>query len=325
MILRGPRTAVLILIALVAGGCSDHDHDHSDGIGDSHGHDHHGDAHAHDHHDDAHTDHTVIDATSAREAGVLTAVVGGGPIIDSLMAMGSIRPVPGAESLVTARFPGVIRRVNVRVGDRVNKGDEVVIIDGNLSLAPYAVTAPSSGVVAEQILPAGAAVDGDAVLRIIDPSRLGAELLLFGGDVLRVKVGQDVMIHDTVGTRPVKGRVGRLRPIVETSTQGVIVEVNFFESLPSWPSGSAVTGQIILNDAPVRIRVSRSAIQSFDGKEVVFIRQGDVYQAQPVVLGRMDTNYAEVLSGLNGGEEVVVAQSFLIKADIEKSAAVHDH
>ena len=86
-----------------------------------------------------------------------------------------------------------------------------------------------------------------------------------------------------------------------------------------------MTGQIILKDGPVRIRVSRSAIQSFDGKEVVFIRQGDVYQAQPVVLGRMDTNYAEVLSGLNGGEEVVVAQSFLIKADIEKSAAVHDH
>jgi cobalt-zinc-cadmium efflux system membrane fusion protein len=33
----------------------------------------------------------------------------------------------------------------------------------------------------------------------------------------------------------------------------------------------------------------------------------------------------EILSGLKAGEEVVTAQSFLIKADIEKSTAEHDH
>ena len=34
---------------------------------------------------------------------------------------------------------------------------------------------------------------------------------------------------------------------------------------------------------------------------------------------------AEVLEGLKAGEEVVVEQSYLIKADLEKESAAHEH
>ncbi len=33
---------------------------------------------------------------------------------------------------------------------------------------------------------------------------------------------------------------------------------------------------------------------------------------------------AEVLEGLKAGEEIVVEQSYLIKADLEKASAAHD-
>jgi cobalt-zinc-cadmium efflux system membrane fusion protein len=57
----------------------------------------------------------------------------------------------------------------------------------------------------------------------------------------------------------------------------------------------------------------------------VFIQKGDIYEAQPISTGRRDTEFVEVTAGLSGGETIVINQSFLIKADIEKSAAVHDH
>jgi cobalt-zinc-cadmium efflux system membrane fusion protein len=58
---------------------------------------------------------------------------------------------------------------------------------------------------------------------------------------------------------------------------------------------------------------------------VVFVRVGDTYEIRPVELGKRDAQQVEVLSGLKAGDQVVVEQSYLVKADIEKSGASHDH
>ena len=54
-----------------------------------------------------------------------------------------------------------------------------------------------------------------------------------------------------------------------------------------------------------------------------------IMNAQPAVpallSGQRDAAQVEVLSGLKIGDAVVVEQSYLIKADIEKSGASHDH
>jgi cobalt-zinc-cadmium efflux system membrane fusion protein len=42
-------------------------------------------------------------------------------------------------------------------------------------------------------------------------------------------------------------------------------------------------------------------------------------------LGRRDGENVEVLGGLEPGTEYVTGNSYLIKADIEKSGASHDH
>jgi cobalt-zinc-cadmium efflux system membrane fusion protein len=45
----------------------------------------------------------------------------------------------------------------------------------------------------------------------------------------------------------------------------------------------------------------------------------------PVELGRRDGKFVEVISGLEAGEQYVSKNSFILKADIEKSGASHDH
>jgi membrane fusion protein, heavy metal efflux system len=42
-------------------------------------------------------------------------------------------------------------------------------------------------------------------------------------------------------------------------------------------------------------------------------------------LGQRDGQYAQVLGGLKPGALYVIEQSYLIRADIEKSGASHDH
>jgi cobalt-zinc-cadmium efflux system membrane fusion protein len=42
-------------------------------------------------------------------------------------------------------------------------------------------------------------------------------------------------------------------------------------------------------------------------------------------LGRQDDTMAEVLGGIEPGANYVSGNSYLIKADIEKSGASHDH
>jgi cobalt-zinc-cadmium efflux system membrane fusion protein len=42
-------------------------------------------------------------------------------------------------------------------------------------------------------------------------------------------------------------------------------------------------------------------------------------------LGRRDAEWADVVSGLSPGQKYVADNSFIIKADIGKSGATHDH
>ena len=52
---------------------------------------------------------------------------------------------------------------------------------------------------------------------------------------------------------------------------------------------------------------------------------GEWYAPVAVVLGGEDGHYDEVISGLEAGERVVASNSYIIKADLEKSEAGHDH
>ena len=73
------------------------------------------------------------------------------------------------------------------------------------------------------------------------------------------------------------------------------------------------------------LAVDQRALQRFRDWDVVFIQVGDAYEIRPLTLGRRDAKFVEVIDGINLGDTYVVEQSFLIKADIEKSGASHDH
>lgn len=71
--------------------------------------------------------------------------------------------------------------------------------------------------------------------------------------------------------------------------------------------------------------VSLEAIQTIGDQSVVFGRYGDYFEMRPLKLGRSDNRMAEVIEGLSAGEHYAVSNSFIIKSELGKAGAAHDH
>ncbi|MGD8808556.1 MAG: HlyD family secretion protein, partial [Gammaproteobacteria bacterium] len=89
--------------------------------------------------------------------------------------------------------------------------------------------------------------------------------------------------------------------------------------------GQFVRASVVTGEHDVPLAVRQSGLQRFREFDVVFARVRDVYEVRMLELGRSDAEYVEVLSGLRPGEIYVTRNSYLIKADIEKAGASHDH
>jgi cobalt-zinc-cadmium efflux system membrane fusion protein len=117
----------------------------------------------------------------------------------------------------------------------------------------------------------------------------------------------------------------RILPGTATASQSTVARATIDNTDGLWRPGAAVTAKVTVARQPVALAIPLTALQTFRDWDVAFVRVGDTYEVRPLTLGRRDGTRVEVLSGLRAGDAVVVEQSYLVKADIEKSGASHDH
>jgi cobalt-zinc-cadmium efflux system membrane fusion protein len=89
--------------------------------------------------------------------------------------------------------------------------------------------------------------------------------------------------------------------------------------------GANLTGEIQVAEHQVPLAVKRTGLQSFRDFTVVYALFKDEYEVRMLDLGRQDGEWIEVRGGLEAGTRYVTLNSYLVKADIEKSGASHDH
>ena len=272
---------------------------------------------------------TSIAAGIAEQAGIRTETAGPATIADTLTLNGRI--VPNAERLrqVTARFPGPIRSVARSVGDRVATGDTLATVESNESLQTYAVAAPIGGVVIERHANPGETAGSDPLFVVADYRELWVELALFPRELARVKAGQAVRIEAVEGGTSAEGRIVRIAP-AEGGAHGApsivyTARVVLSNADGRWTPGLFVRGVVRISQTKVPLAVKRSGLQAFRDFTVVFEQIGETYEVRMLELGRQDETWVEVLEGIEAGAKYVAENSYLIKADIEKSGASHDH
>jgi cobalt-zinc-cadmium efflux system membrane fusion protein len=269
---------------------------------------------------------TVIPAAIAERSGIRVQAAGPGVIADQHEVQGLLTAPEGRVAQAAARFPGVVRTLRVNVGDRVRAGEALATIDSNLSLSRYTVTAPISGVVtARHASVGGVASEGTALLEIADLSQLWVDLHIFGADAQHIRPGVAVDVTRMGDGKTVQTTLERVLPGMATASQSTIARATLDNADGLWRPGSAVRARITVDRQPVDLLVPLAALQAMDGGDVVFVREGETYRARPVKVGLRDGERAQILSGLRAGEQVVVAESYLVKADIGKDGAAHEH
>jgi cobalt-zinc-cadmium efflux system membrane fusion protein len=134
-----------------------------------------------------------------------------------------------------------------------------------------------------------------------------------------------VTLVSTVGETRAEATIDRLLPIAAAGSQSAIARVRLPNPEGVWRPGLAVSADVTVGERDVPLAVRTSGLQPFRDFTVVYAQVGETYEVRMLELGERGPDYAEVLGGIDPGVRYVTEQSFLIRADIEKSGASHDH
>lgn len=308
-------------------------HDHSGHLEEEHedGHDEHDehgheDEHGHGHDDDHDEDKTEIEPEQAKQAGVILSKAQGGTIAKNISLTGQIVLNANRSADVNARFTGVVKSVKAELGQQVKKGQVLATVESNESLQLFNVTAPLSGTILTRNINIGR-VTGDAPLfTIADVSTVWARFHVFPKDAGQVKQGQSVTVH-SLGSdkKQTSAPIKMLLPTADAYSQTyvAIVEVDNEQSI--WRPGMTVEGNVAVSQENAALIVPTSAIQTIENQSVIFVEHNNSYEMRPVKIGKTDNQNVQILSGLTEDESYVSQGSFIIKADILKSGAAHEH
>jgi len=190
----------------------------------------------------------------------------------------------------------------------------------------YELRTPLGGVIIQKHLSTGEAVKSDDdVFLLADLSDVWANIAIPAKDLKYVKLGQSITVKDeNLGTEA-KGKLTYLDSIIDEKNRTVTGRVVISNPKFKWRPGTFVTLELVLKERTVPLAVPTKAIQTIRDWSVVFVKYGNFFEARPLELGENDGKWVEVLQGLSAGERYVAQNSFVVKAEIEKSSAVHDH
>lgn len=277
-----------------------------------------------DEHEDEHEGEpvTTIASEIALDHGITTSEVGPATLRRTAKTYGRVTVPSNQISHIRARFGGLITDVIVDVGDAVEAGDLLATVEANASLKRYQIKAPIDGLVTQRHANAGEFAEDQILLTLVDATQLWAELRVFEGQLTEISTGQPVMISSA--TQSTESVIRTILPSMDDHPF-VIARAQIDNATGAWSPGMFVEGNVVVEETAVPVTIEARALQLMGDERGVFVKDGDQYEFQSVSIGRSDGTIAEVLSGLDLGTPYVVGNSYLVKADIEKSSAEHDH
>ncbi|MDC7684251.1 efflux RND transporter periplasmic adaptor subunit [Asticcacaulis sp. BYS171W] len=269
---------------------------------------------------------TTITAEAAQAGGIRTEIAGPATVGETITMAGRIEIKPEGKSQVRAWYPGRIMSLSVELGQSVRKGQIIARVESSDSLQTYPIPAPISGIIVEKNANTGDYSGDSTMVVIADPTKLHAEFFVYPRDAERVKVGQIVTVRSLSGDTRIEAKVEAILPTADLVSQTLVAHVHIPAShAEAFRPGMGIEGDFAVNAQTVPLAVRTKALQSFRDFTVVYAKSGDTYEVRMLDLGHKTAEWAEVLGGLEPGTEYVTDGSFLIRADIEKSGASHDH
>lgn len=266
-----------------------------------------------------------LNDTKIKAAGIVLGAAGPSTLREELTLNGVVQANQEATVQVTPRFPGIVRTLNKRLGDEVKKGELLAVVESNQSLTTYDLKAPISGTITERQASLGEYVSEQKPAFVVtDLSTLWVEFSVYRRDLNKVGEGDIVRIDAEDGGAPIEAKISYLSPMGSADTQSALARVVIPNDRRFRP-GLFATGSVSTAEQPVTVAVSADAVQSLEGRDVVFVREGDRFAARDVAIGRRNGSIVEVVSGLKSGDRYASKNSFVVKAELAKGTASHEH
>ena len=272
-----------------------------------------------------HEGRTTITPEAAEQGGIAIATAGPATIGDTRELFGTVELNPSARSEIRGQFPGRVISVTKQVGDTVRSGELLARIESSESLQTYPVYSTVSGVVAERGGNPGDMTHDAPLYVITNPAATTVVFNIFPRDLGIIRPGMRVEVQSQDGRAVGATTLGQY--LAEGNPQaGTALVRAAIPNRGGWiRPGMTMRGRVIVNAETVPLAVRTEAIQPFRDFQVVYARYGDEYEVRMLQLGRRGAEYTEVLSGIEPGTPYVTEGSFLVRADVEKSGASHDH
>lgn len=241
--------------------------------------------------------------------------------------MGKITPNEELTVHISARFPGVVKSVNKKLGDSVQKGEVLAVIESNESLKNYQVKSEINGRIIKKNINLGMSLTSQETIFVIsDLNSVWGDFNIYAQDLSRVQIGDFIEVTSLDGSLTQQGEISYLSWFGNENTQSVVARVVLNNTKDIWKPGLFVSGEITAETISIPVAVKTQALQTIQDVDAVFVsRHNNEFEASPVKLGKKSKEWVEIKSGLKVGERYVSENSFILKAELEKSAAEHEH
>ena len=225
-------------------------------------------------------------------------------------------------SHVVPRFPGVVKTVKKRLGDKAEKGEVLASVESNESLRTYDIVSEITGTVIQKDVTVGEFVkDEKAIFIVADLSTVWVDLNVYRQDFPLLREGLPVWVKPDESDVLIESTLAYLSPFGAESTQTMLARIVLPNPKGELRPGLFVTAKVATGEVDAPVTVSVSALQTWKEKTIVFVDLGEVFDAREVELGERDNERVEILSGLLPGDKCVVENSFILKAELGKSEA----
>jgi cobalt-zinc-cadmium efflux system membrane fusion protein len=194
------------------------------------------------------------------------------------------------------------------------------------ALNRYELRAPFAGMVVEKHITMGEAVKEDSnVFMISDLSSVWVEIAVPPKDLGVVRVGEKATVKAVSMPSVAAGTVFYVGSLLGEETRTAKARVTLSNPDLAWRPGLFVNVELTSGEINAPVAVRSEAIQTVDDNPTVFIKVDGGFIAQAVTPGRSDGKYTEILKEIRAATAYAASGSFVLKAELAKGSAEHEH
>lgn len=164
---------------------------------------------------------------------------------------------------------------------------------------------------------------GTELFRVTDPRKIQINASVLPADARRVQPGDRAVI-ELLGGETVGATVRSATPSVDSETKAatiVLVPDGFAQLTPGQGLRVRITPRGAAQGSSIGL--PEEAVQTVEGRDVVFVRTAKGFLATPVTIGQRGAGRVEIVAGLKPGQTVATRGAFLLKAELGKGEAEH--